>query len=61
MAELKEQLQKSIEKINNLEHLRKNVEMTLTTEGLRIELLESEKGTFFDSGSAKSTRWDRKW
>jgi chemotaxis protein MotB len=53
MADLKEQLQKSIEKINNLENLRKNVEMTLTTEGLRIELLESEKGTFFDSGSAK--------
>ena len=53
MAHLKEELQKSIEKINNLEKLRKNVEMTLTAEGLRIELLESEKGTFFDSGSAK--------
>ncbi|MFZ3262673.1 MAG: flagellar motor protein MotB [Terriglobales bacterium] len=52
MADLKEQLQKSIEKINNLEKLRKNVEMTLTSEGLRIELLESEKGTFFDSGSS---------
>ena len=52
MADLKEQLQRSIEKINNLEKLRKNVEMTLTTEGLRIELLESEKGTFFDSGSS---------
>ncbi len=52
MADLKEQLQKSIEKINNLEKLRKNVEMTLTAEGLRIELLESEKGTFFDSGSS---------
>jgi chemotaxis protein MotB len=52
MANLKEQLQKSIEKINNLESLQKNVEMTVTAEGLRIELLESEKGTFFDSGSS---------
>jgi len=52
MADLKEQLQKSIEKINNLENLRKNVEMTLTTEGLRIELLESENATFFESGSS---------
>jgi chemotaxis protein MotB len=26
--------------------------MTVTAEGLRIELLESEKGTFFDSGSS---------
>lgn len=52
MSELKEQLQKSIRSINDLENLRKNIEMTVTAEGLRIELLESEKGTFFDSGSA---------
>jgi len=50
MAQLKEQLQKSIRSINDLEKLRKNVEMTVTAEGLRIELLESEKGTFFASG-----------
>jgi chemotaxis protein MotB len=52
MAELKEQLQKSIHRITDLENLRKNIEMTVTAEGLRIELLESEKGTFFDSGSS---------
>ncbi len=50
MVELKEQLQKRIHKINDLEKLRKNIEMTVTSEGLRIELLESEKGTFFESG-----------
>ncbi|MFZ3339829.1 MAG: flagellar motor protein MotB [Terriglobales bacterium] len=50
MAQLKEELQKSIRSINDLEKLRKNVEMTVTAEGLRIELLESEKGTFFASG-----------
>jgi chemotaxis protein MotB len=53
MAELKEQLQKSIRSITDLERLRENIEMTVTPEGLRIELLESEKGTFFNSGSAK--------
>ena len=52
LAELKEQLQKSIRSINDLEKLRKNIEMTVTAEGLRIELLESDKGTFFDSGSS---------
>jgi chemotaxis protein MotB len=52
MAHLKEQLQKSIQSINDLEKLRKNVEMTVTSEGLRIELLESQNGTFFDSGSS---------
>ena len=51
MAKLKEQLQKSIQKMNDLDKLKKNIEMTVTAEGLRIELLESAKGTFFNSGS----------
>jgi chemotaxis protein MotB len=53
MANLKIQLQKSIQKMADLEKLKNNIEMTVTAEGLRIELLESAKGTFFDSGSAK--------
>jgi chemotaxis protein MotB len=52
MAKLKEKLQSTIQKINDLDKLKKNIEMTVTAEGLRIELIESEKGTFFDSGSA---------
>src|SRR5216684_616526 len=48
---LKEKLQKTIQKINDLDRLRKYIEMTVTAEGLRIELIESEKGTFFESGS----------
>jgi chemotaxis protein MotB len=52
MAKLKEQLQDSIQKMNDLDKLKNNIEMTVTAEGLRIELLESAKGTFFDSGSA---------
>jgi len=53
MPKLKEQVQKSIRSINDLDKLKKNIEITVTAEGLRIELLESEKGTFFDSGSAR--------
>src|SRR6266849_6201206 len=52
MAKLKDELQKSIQSINDLAKLKNNIEMTVTAEGLRIELLESEKGTFFDSGSS---------
>src|SRR5208282_3229456 len=52
MSKLKEELQGSIQKMNDLSKLNKNVEMTVTAEGLRIELLESETGTFFDSGSS---------
>jgi len=53
MAKLKEELQNSIQKIADLNKLKKNIEMTVTAEGLRIELLESDKGTFFDSGSSR--------
>jgi len=52
MGKLKEELLKSIQKINDLEKLKNNIEMTVTAEGLRIELLESDKGTFFDSGNS---------
>ncbi|MGA3088021.1 MAG: flagellar motor protein MotB [Terriglobales bacterium] len=52
MGKLKDELQGSIQKMNDLANLKKNIEMTVTAEGLRIELLESEKGTFFDSGSS---------
>jgi chemotaxis protein MotB len=51
MAKLKAELQESIRSINDLEKLKKFIEMTVTDEGLRIELLESEGGTFFNSGS----------
>jgi chemotaxis protein MotB len=53
MAELKELLQKKIQSMIDLDKLGKNIEMTITPEGLRIELLESDKGTFFNSGSPK--------
>jgi chemotaxis protein MotB len=52
MAKLKTQLEKSIQSMNDLDKLNKNIEITVTAEGLRIELLESAKGTFFESGSA---------
>lgn len=53
MPQLKEQLQKAIHKMNNFEQLKKQIEITVTAEGLRIELLESATGTFFDSGSTQ--------
>jgi chemotaxis protein MotB len=52
MEKLKADLEESIRSINDLEKLNKFIEMTVTSEGLRIELLESAGGTFFDSGSS---------
>lgn len=52
MPKLKEQLQKSIRQFEKFDKLKNQIDMTVTSEGLRIELLESEAGTFFNSGSA---------
>jgi chemotaxis protein MotB len=53
MPRLKEQLQKAVRKLNDFEKLKNQIQMTVTGEGLRIELLETASGTFFGSGSAQ--------
>ncbi|MBZ5683070.1 MAG: OmpA family protein [Acidobacteriia bacterium] len=51
MPKLKEQLQTTIREMNDFEKLKSHIEMTVTAEGLRIELSESAAGTFFNTGS----------
>jgi len=53
MAMLKEQLQKAVRKMDDFDKLKNQIQMTVTAEGLRIELLESAKGTFFESGNTR--------
>ena len=53
MPKLKEQLQDSMRQMSDFDKLKNHIEMTVTAEGLRIELSESASGTFFDTGSAK--------
>ena len=55
MAELKKKLEEAIKRIPELNKLKNQVEITVTNEGLRIELLENEKGVFFESGSPHPT------
>lgn len=55
MQKLKEDLLRSIHNLDEFEKLKNQIEITITREGLRIELMESEKGTFFELGSAKPT------
>src|SRR5271170_1794641 len=50
MAKLKEQLQKTVRRLNDFDKLKNQIEMTVTAEGLRIELMETASGTFFESG-----------
>jgi len=53
LQELKEKLEQEIQARKELEKLNKQIEMTITSEGLRIELIEDKNGTFYQSGSAK--------
>ena len=53
MKELKEQLQKAIKQVPKFNELQNHIDMTVTNEGLRIELTESASGVFFQSGSDK--------
>jgi chemotaxis protein MotB len=53
LQELKDKLEKEIKARKELEKLSKQIEITITPEGLRIELIEGRDGTFFQSGSAK--------
>ena len=53
MNNLKEELQKAVHKVTDFEKLKNQIEMTVTSEGMRIELMETEKGTFFASGVAE--------
>jgi chemotaxis protein MotB len=53
IPELKKKIEEAIRKMNDLKALQNQIQITITPEGLRIELLETKDGTFFDSGSAK--------
>jgi chemotaxis protein MotB len=53
LRQLKEKLEQEIKARKDLEKLSKQIEITITPEGLRIELIEGKDGTFFQSGSAR--------
>ena len=55
MAKLKDDLLRAVHRVDNLDKLKKQVEITITQEGLRIELMEDPKGTFFQTGNAQPT------
>jgi chemotaxis protein MotB len=53
LQKLKAKLEEEIKERKDLEKLSKQIEITITAEGLRIELLEGKDGTFYQSGSAR--------
>lgn len=55
MSQLQEKLQKAMEQLPTFQQIKDHVEFTITSEGLRIELTETEKGMFFESGKRAPT------
>lgn len=52
---IKKELLKALQSVPGFDKLKDQIEITITDEGLRIELLENPKGTFFENGSAEPT------
>jgi chemotaxis protein MotB len=52
---LKDKLEQQMKKSPQFEKLKDYVQMTITGDGLRIEMLESEKGRFFENGEPLPT------
>ncbi len=50
MGKLAEKIQQALLTVPNFRQLKDHVEITVTSDGLRIEMLETEAGVFFDSG-----------
>jgi chemotaxis protein MotB len=55
MSKLREKIEQALKTVPNFRDLKDHVEMTITSDGLRIELLETEAGMFFESGRALPT------
>jgi len=55
MNKLAEKIQQALLQVPNFRSIKDHVEITITSDGLRIELLETEAGMFFESGKALPT------
>jgi chemotaxis protein MotB len=53
MQKLKEKLEQGIKAQADLQKLSKQIEISITQEGLRVELLEDKNGTFYEIGSPR--------
>jgi chemotaxis protein MotB len=53
LAQLKEEILKKLSGLDDFSKLKDQIEIIMTQEGLRIELMENKSGTFFEQGSAK--------
>jgi len=52
MDKLKEKLEQALKEVPKFEEMKEQVKLTVTGEGLRVELMETANGMFFEQGNA---------
>jgi chemotaxis protein MotB len=55
LNELKDKVQQAMKQIPALKDMQNQIKMTITAEGLRIDLLETKRGLFFENGDPRPT------
>ena len=55
LNEIKEKVQQAMKQIPALKDMQNQIKMTITAEGLRIDLLETKRGLFFESADPRPT------
>ena len=57
MNQIRKKLEEAMKRAPDFQALKDHIQITVTGEGLRIELLETKKGMFFDSGSSRPSNF----
>jgi chemotaxis protein MotB len=55
LEKLKEKIQEAMRQIPEFKDMAQQIRMTITAEGLRIDLLETQRGLFFETGNPRPT------
>ena len=55
LRKLKEKIEAAMKQIPEFQKMAKQIRMTMTAEGLRIDLLETQRGLFFETGNPRPT------
>ena len=55
LEKLKDKIEEILRQVPTLRDMQNQIKMTITNEGLRIDLLETQRGFFFETGNPKPT------
>jgi len=55
LKEIKEKIEQAMKQIPAFKDMQNQIKMTMTAEGLRIDLLETKRGLFFENGDPRPT------